>query len=343
MDVDGRVRMGIGCWPAMAFRSRRPPQVMMAAVMAAAVMRRGGRDREDDSGVAEQLVCAALVLANANQTNTLTRARLPPRRRSNQHTHTHTHKQPAVARLLRPGDPWLQEGAGGAADVGGGGDQNQAQQQQQQHAAGRGAKEGAKQQQQQGAQQQQESGGQPAAAASATTSTTAVLHGRAAVAAAVAAGRRVLYVDFTKDPPDEFQVGARFVCGLPFPFLSIRTARLAGAVDADSGEATLEFVSEFVARRGDAPPTALEVRCDLTTEAATVLGRTVQGARLRGGRGVLVANALVPKTKSRLANWLLRLPAGAWAALPTSFAFLGAGDGARGGGGRGGVCGGGGG
>lgn len=37
-------------------------------------------------------------------------------------------------------------------------------------------------------------------------------------------------------------------------------------------------------QRGDSEPTPLEIKCDLTTETTTVLGRSVSGERLRDGR-----------------------------------------------------------
>lgn len=38
--------------------------------------------------------------------------------------------------------------------------------------------------------------------------------------------RQLLHISFTKDPPDEFNVGANFMCGIPFPFITIRTNKL---------------------------------------------------------------------------------------------------------------------
>jgi hypothetical protein len=38
--------------------------------------------------------------------------------------------------------------------------------------------------------------------------------------------QQLLLVDFTQDPPDEFSLGAKFLGGIPFPFLSIRTTQL---------------------------------------------------------------------------------------------------------------------
>lgn len=140
--------------------------------------------------------------------------------------------------------------------------------------------------------------------------------------AGVVAGRRLLFMDFSKDPPDEFHVGAQFMCGLPFPFMSIRTTKLAGTVDVDSGEVTLEFVSEFLTQTGNKEPTVLEIKCDLTTEEVEVLGKKIKGERLKDGRCTLIAHALVPPTKSRFANFCLWLPAAARAVLPMRLEFL---------------------
>lgn len=38
--------------------------------------------------------------------------------------------------------------------------------------------------------------------------------------------RQLLHLNFTKDPPDEFNVGAKFLGRLPFPFITIRTNKL---------------------------------------------------------------------------------------------------------------------
>ncbi|KAI8463186.1 MAG: hypothetical protein J3K34DRAFT_527203 [Monoraphidium minutum] len=243
---------------------------------------------------------------------------------------------PAAARLLRLGDPWL-TGPPASGTAGGGGSGAAAASAPEQAAAGGGGAESI-------AEVTVSPGGAapkaPAAAAggaggaAGAAGSGAALRARAA--AALAAGRRLLYVDFTKDPPDEFQVGARFMCGLPFPFISIRTTRLAGVVDADTGEVTLEFISEFLAQArraaggghlasGNKDPTVLQVGCDLTTESTEVLGKMLTGERLAGGRCTLIAHALVPKTKSWFANVILWLPTAARAVLPMRLEFLPAG------------------
>lgn len=38
--------------------------------------------------------------------------------------------------------------------------------------------------------------------------------------------RHLFHINFTQDPPDEVSIGAKFLGGIPFPFLSIRTTRL---------------------------------------------------------------------------------------------------------------------
>jgi hypothetical protein len=266
----------------MSFRSARPPQVRGFGGV-------GGAAEEAASGVPTPPCPAA--------------TRLPP----------HCGAQPATARLLLPGDPWLSEpdapAAAGAAAAG----------------------------------EQAEAAPVAAAAASSSgggggESGSGRLHGRAAAAAAVAAGRRLLLVDFTKDPPDEFRVGANFVCGLPFPFISIRTARLAvrrggrrrrrrrrrrawragaaaaaargararangsparrtpthaltlarathpllpqGVVDVDTGEVTLEFVSQFLAQVG---PGGARVREGCQMGRGAALGEAA-GPRAGAGR-----------------------------------------------------------
>lgn len=37
---------------------------------------------------------------------------------------------------------------------------------------------------------------------------------------------QLLHVNFTQDPLDEFSVGAKFLGGIPFPFITIRTTKL---------------------------------------------------------------------------------------------------------------------
>jgi hypothetical protein len=36
----------------------------------------------------------------------------------------------------------------------------------------------------------------------------------------------LLHISFTKDPPDELNLGAKFLGGIPFPFITIRTNKL---------------------------------------------------------------------------------------------------------------------
>jgi len=52
------------------------------------------------------------------------------------------------------------------------------------------------------------------------------LPGSEAVAEGGEPARQLLHISFTKDPPDEFNVGANFMCGIPFPFITIRTNKL---------------------------------------------------------------------------------------------------------------------
>lgn len=153
--------------------------------------------------------------------------------------------QPAAARLLLPDDPWLTAAAApspATAAAKGDAAAKAAAAESAAPANGAGGAIGAGdavKQQQEGEEAGAAATSVPAAAevaavvtmtngtAKPLTSSTSTLSGREAAAAAVAAGRRLLLVDFTKDPPDEFQVGAKFMCGLPFPFISIRTTRLA--------------------------------------------------------------------------------------------------------------------
>lgn len=44
--------------------------------------------------------------------------------------------------------------------------------------------------------------------------------------AADTAPRELLHLLLTKDPPDEFHVGAKFLSCIPFPFITIRTDKL---------------------------------------------------------------------------------------------------------------------
>lgn len=82
-----------------------------------------------------------------------------------------------------------------------------------------------------GQQQQPGSTANSAAAVSGAPTESPASPASTLTAAAAAAGldgapRELLHISFTKDPPDEFNVGAKFMGGIPFPFITIRTDRL---------------------------------------------------------------------------------------------------------------------
>lgn len=147
------------------------------------------------------------------------------------------------------------------------------------------------------------------------------LPGSEAVAEGGEPARQLLHISFTKDPPDEFNVGANFMCGIPFPFITIRTNKLEGTLDPETGAVTLLFEASFLSQVGKKEPTSLEINATLTTEPAHAFKTTMQGQRLTGGQGVLVSAAEVPKTPSWFANLILWLPTAATAKLPVRFEF----------------------
>eukprot|EP00877_Chromochloris_zofingiensis_P013121 jgi/Chrzof1/8062/UNPLg00107.t1 len=135
----------------------------------------------------------------------------------------------------------------------------------------------------------------------------------------------LLHISFTRgphQPPDEFNVGAKFLGGIPFPFLSIRTTKLEGTVNTLTGEVRLQFVARFISQTGSKVKAELDIRTDLITERAEAHGKVMQGERLKDGKCTLVAAASVPKTSNWFANAILWLPAAATAKLPMRLEFL---------------------
>jgi hypothetical protein len=132
---------------------------------------------------------------------------------------------------------------------------------------------------------------------------------------------QLLHVNFTQEPPDEFSVGAKFLGGIPFPFITIRTTKLEGTIDPFSGAVVLLFEAQFLAGVGSKKPTALTVNAHLTTEPAKAFKKTMEGERLDHGNVTLVSAAEVPKTSSWFANLILWLPTAATAVLPMRLEF----------------------
>jgi hypothetical protein len=68
--------------------------------------------------------------------------------------------------------------------------------------------------------------------------------------------------------------------------------------------------------------TSLPIRARMTTEGGAAGELRLQGRRLVGGAGELVAVCEVPATSSALVNLLLWLPTTAWARLPAEFELI---------------------
>lgn len=121
-------------------------------------------------------------------------------------------------------------------------------------------------------------------------------------------------------------LASRFLCFIPFPWLAIRTVSLGGEIDTRHGSVKLHLHAEMsgaLLRWRSAP---LVIISELTTERIEAPGdssgtqEAATGAPLDAtGRCTLVALCRIPRTASRVANWLLRLPALARAELPAVF------------------------
>ncbi|KXZ46039.1 hypothetical protein GPECTOR_47g314 [Gonium pectorale] len=117
---------------------------------------------------------------------------------------------------------------------------------------------------------------------------------------------------------------------LPLPALppgvaiDIRTLRLEGWIDVQSGEVDFEFVSSFCTRLAcglwSTQPLAVTARMATGEQRGGVFHAV--GERLRGANATLVALSLVPPTSDPWQNAVLQLPTDALSVLKVRMEFL---------------------